>query len=51
MNKEKYLISDNVYDNFVFIHKNKGLVECIPPNWEGKTVEDALMYMEMVIRG
>ena len=51
MNKEKYLISDNVYDNFVFVHKNKGLVECIPPNWEGKTVEDALMYMGIGDKG
>ena len=51
MNKEKYLISDNIYDNFVFVHKDKGLVEYIPPNWEGKTVEDALMYMGIGDKG
>lgn len=40
-----YLTSTNVYDNFVAIHKNLDLLEELPENWEGQTVEDALLYL------
>ena len=47
LSKEKYLISDNVYDNFVSVHKSLNLLEQTPQNWEGLTVEDAIKYLEI----
>ena len=38
LSKDKYLISDNVYDNFVSVHKSMNLLEPTPQNWEGLTV-------------
>ena len=40
--KDKYLTSDNVYDNFVAVHKSLNLLESTPQNWEGLTVDDAI---------
>ncbi len=45
LSKDKYLISDNVYDNFVSVHKSLNLLELTPQNWEGLTVEDAIKYL------
>lgn len=43
--KEKYLKTDNVYDNFVNIHKQQGLVEKTPEPWNGTSIEDAINYL------
>ena len=45
LSKEKYLISTNVYDNFVSVHKSLNLLEPTPLNWEGLTVDDAITYL------
>jgi len=45
LSKEKYLISTNVYDNFVSVHKSLNLLEPTPLNWEGLTVDDAIKYL------
>lgn len=47
LSKDKYLISDNVYDNFVSVHKSLNLLELTPQNWEGLTVDDAIKYLEI----
>lgn len=47
LDKSKYLITNRVYDNFVNIHINLGLIEQIPQNWEGKTIIDALKYLNI----
>ena len=51
LSKEKYLISNNVYDNFVTIHKNLNLLEPTPQDWNGNTVEDALAYLGIKDKG
>ncbi len=51
LSKEKYLISNNVYDNFVFVHKSLNLLEPTPQNWEGLTVEDAIKYLGIGEKG
>ena len=51
LSKEKYLISDNVYDNFVSVHKSLNLLEQTPQNWEGLTVEDAIKYLGIGEKG
>ena len=51
LSKNKYLISDNVYDNFVSVHKSLNLLEPTPQNWEGLTVDDALKYLGISDKG
>ena len=51
LGKTKYLISINVYDNFVFIHKQLGLLEKTPKDWTGETVDDALIYLGIKDKG
>ena len=51
LSKEKYLITDNVYDNFVAIHKSLNLLEPTPQNWEGLTIEDAIKYLRIGDKG
>ena len=50
-NKTKYLISNNIYDNFVFIHKQLNLLEKTPKDWTGETVDDALFYLGIKDKG
>jgi len=45
LDKSKYLKTDKVYDNFISIHKNLGLVETTPKHWEGETLAQALKYL------
>lgn len=42
-NKEQYLSGENVYDNFVDIHK--AFQEKEPPPWNGQSVQEALDYL------
>ena len=51
LSKEKYLITGNVYDNFVEIHKTLDLLEPTPQNWEGLTVDDAIKYLGIGDKG
>lgn len=51
LDKKKYIISNNVYDTFISIHKELGLLENLPDNWEGQTVEDALKYLGIEKKG
>jgi hypothetical protein len=51
LSKEKYLISNNVYDNFVSVHKSLNLLEPTPQNWEGLTVDDAIKYLGIGDKG
>ena len=51
LTKEKYLITSNVYDNFITIHANLGLLETTPRDWEGQTLEDALEHLGIKDKG
>ena len=51
LNKNRYLTTPNVYDNFVYIHKTLGLIETIPQDWTGETVQDALIYLGIKDKG
>lgn len=51
MDKSRYLINQNIYDNFVNIHKEMELIEIIPPDWLGETVQDALEYLGIKDKG
>ena len=51
LTKEKYLNTSDVYNNFVAIHANLGLLEPTPRDWEGKTVEDAIKYLGIKDKG
>ena len=51
LDKNKYLVTSKVYDNFVNIHKSLGFVEITPPNWEGETVNEALEYLNIKEKG
>ncbi len=51
LSKEKYLISKNVYDNFVAVHKSLNLLEPTPQDWIGETVEDAFIYLGIKDKG
>ena len=51
LSKEKYLISNNVYDNFVAVHKSLNLLEPTPQDWNGNTVDDALEYLGIKDKG
>lgn len=42
-NKEQYLSGENVYDNFIDIHK--AFQEKEPPSWNGQSVQEALDYL------
>lgn len=46
-NKEKYIATDKVYDNFVNVHDELKLIEKIPEYWNGETLEDALKYLRI----
>lgn len=48
IDKSKYTNNDNVYDNFITEHKQKGLIEKSPDEWNGKTVDDAIKHLNMV---
>ena len=49
--KDKYLVSNNVYDSFVAVHKGLNLLEQTPQAWNGNTVEDALEYLGIKNKG
>jgi len=51
LDKSKYLITQNVYDNFVEIHKEQNLIEITPQDWIGTTVQDALDYLGIKDKG
>ena len=51
LSNTKYLTSSNVYDNFVFIHKQLNLLEKTPPDWNGSTVADAVLYLGIQAKG
>ena len=51
LSKEKYLVTNNVYDNFVSVHKSLNLLEPTPQDWMGETVEDALIYLGIKDKG
>ncbi len=51
LSKEKYLITNNEYDNFVAVHKSLNLLEPTPQNWDGETIEDAIKYLGIGDKG
>lgn len=51
LDKSKYIITQNVYDNFVEIHKGLNLIEITPQDWTGTTVQDALEYLGIKDKG
>ena len=51
LDKSKYIVTQNVYDNFVNIHKDLNLIEIIPPDWTGTTVQDAIEYLGIKDKG
>ena len=44
-------LTQNVYNNFVEIHKEQNLIEITPQDWIGTTVQDALDYLGIKDKG